>query len=136
MFNQPTDADLDASIELLSFMWLATGNDPASLTNEALTVMRLLLAQNFMQLPPELQTLFANGRANNSAIQNEWQAADPVQKFALAQQYQMLLNALGLGSGGAGRGADYDSSGDSATNADIASNIAWSKSGAGDWSSR
>jgi hypothetical protein len=136
MSNIPTDADLDASVELITFMWLATGNDPASITNEAVAVMRMLLAQNFYQLPPELQTLFANGRANNQAIQAEWQAADPLQKMTIAQQFQLVLAVLGLVPGAASGGAGYESSGESATNADIASNIAWNNSGAGDWSSR
>src|SRR5205085_6902442 len=136
MFKQPIDADLDASVELITFMWLATGNDPNSMTREALAVMRLLLAQNFNQLSPELQSLFANGRANNSAIQAEWQAADPMQRMAIAQQFQLVLAVLGLVPGGGGDGTSHESSGESATNADIASNIAWNNSGAGDWSSR
>ena len=136
MSNQPTDADLDASVELITFMWLAAGNDPATVTAEARAVVRILLAQNFQQLSPDLQSLFANGRANNSAIQAEWNAADTMQKYVLAQQYQMVLAMLGLVPGAGGGGAGYESGGESATNADIASNIAWNLSGAGDWSSR
>src|SRR5213079_1425922 len=130
MSNIPSEADLDASVELITFMWLVTGNDPASITNASIAVMRMLLAQNFYQLPPELQTLFASGRANNQAIQAEWQAADPMQRMALAQQFQLVLAMLGLVPGAASGGAGYESSNDSATNADIASNIAWNNSGA------
>jgi hypothetical protein len=136
MFNVPAEADLDGSVEMLTFMWVATGNDRPNLTPEVRTVYRTMLAANFTQLPAELQALFANGRANNAAIQAEWNAAEPMARIALAQQFQQVLSVMGLVSGAGSDNSAETAGGGTATNADIASNIAWKQSGAGDWSSR
>jgi hypothetical protein len=136
MLNVPSEADLDASVELLSFMWLAAGNDPSVITPVVLALVRERLTQNFGQLPLEFQTLFGNGQAANAAVQTEWAAATSEQQFALTQQYQQALSALGLGPAAAPEGVASDGSDGNSLNADIASNIAWKLSGAGDWSSR
>jgi len=136
MFNLPTENDLGASVDLIAFMWQTTGYDAESLTTEIRAVMRLLLAQNFAQLPPELQLLIANGQVNNNAIRTAWNTATPLAKVVLAQQFQQLLAVLGLMPGGSGGQSDGDTSGEQSLNAEIAANIAWNSSRAGDWSPR
>lgn len=136
MLNIPADADLDASVQLIAFMWDGIAIDAATVTPEVLAIVRFALAQNFHQLPPDLQMLFANGRVNNKAIQAEWNAAEPGARLAMAQQFQQLLALLGLmPTGYAGQAPAEEASGQS-LNVDIASNIAWNASGAGDWNSR
>jgi hypothetical protein len=132
MFPSLNEADLDASVEMIAFMWVASGNDPSRVTPETGNIVRVLLAQAFRQLPPDLQMLFANGRENNRVVQATWSAADPFARAAMGQQFLQLLAVLGLvqnGTAGAQGGGE-------SPNAAIASNIAWNASGAGDWSSR
>jgi hypothetical protein len=136
MFNLPAENDLDASVDLIAFMWQTTGHAAESLTIEVCAVMRLLLAENFAQLPPELQLLFANGQANNNAIQTAWNMSNPLARLAMAQQFQQLLAVLGLVPGEAGSQSPSQTGSGQSLNADIAANIAWNSSGAGNWSSR
>ncbi|MFY9571270.1 MAG: hypothetical protein WAV20_07735 [Blastocatellia bacterium] len=136
MFIVPTEADLDGSAEMISFMWLAIGNDPSSVTTDGMTIVRTLLAQNFAQLPLELQMLFGNGQSSNSAIQTAWNSAQPMVRMMMAQQFQRLLAILGLVPAGGEAQWGGASCGEQSLNSDIAANIAWKSSGAGDWSSR
>jgi len=135
MFNLPTENDLDASVDLIAFMWQAAGYSAEGLTTEIRAVMRLLLAQNFAQLPPELQLLFANGQVSNNAIQAAWNMAAPLAKVVMAQQFQQLLTVLGLVPGKAESQSQSETGSGQSLNAEIASNIAWNSSRAGDWGS-
>ena len=134
MINLPSDSDLDASADMLGFMSVAIGNDAAPVAPEVLAVVRALIGQNFAQLPLVLQLLFLNGKANNRCVQRAWKEASPELKLGLAQQFHQLLAMLGLAPGAVQSG--QGSSEGQSLNADIASNIAWNASGAGDWSSR
>lgn len=121
---------------MISFMWVAIGNDPSSVTSDGLTIVRTLLAQNFAQLPFELQMLFTNGRANNRTVKAAWNSAAPMVRMKMAEQFQQLLAVLGLVPGGGAAQWGEEAGGGQSLNADIASNIAWNSSGAGDWSAR
>lgn len=136
MFNIPTENDLEASVDLIAFMWEAIGQPAESLTPQVRALMRLALAQNFAQLPPELQLLFANGQVNNAAVRAAWQSAALPAKLVMAQQFQQLLAVLGLVPGETGGQPSGETNNDQSLNAETASNIAWNSSGAGDWSSR
>ena len=131
-----TESDLKASAELIKFMWEVTGNDPSFFTPEVMAGIPALLAQNFAQLPPELQLVFANGQASNREIQQLWNQATPDVKLAMSVQFQQALSVLMFGSASTMTGSESGSGESQSLNADIASNIAWNNSGAGDWSSR
>src|SRR5258707_7446246 len=94
--------DLDASLQMLVFMWLATGNDAAAVTLDGLATIRALIAQGYAQLPLEIQMLFRNGATNFGEIRSDWEAADPATRMYLAQKYQQLLTTLGLSPQNAG----------------------------------
>jgi len=131
-----TEADLNASADLIKFMWEAVGNDVSVFTPEVMTTIPALLAQNFGQLTPDLQLIFANGQTSNQEIQAAWNQAGPDVRLAMAAQFQQALSVLMFGSGSAVSDSGPASGEGQSLNADIASNIAWNNSGAGDWSSR
>jgi hypothetical protein len=99
MDDTPDEADLDATVDLIAFMWLATGRDPEAVTPEARTALRAMLTQHFGRLPPDLQALFANGRSTDAAIRGEWHASDPPAQAAIAQQFDVLLALCGMDVG-------------------------------------
>jgi len=111
MEETPDEADLDATVDLIAFMWLATGRDPDAVTPEACTVLRTMLTQHFGRLPPDLQALFANGRNTDAAIRGEWHASDPPAQAAIAQQFDVLLALIGMEGG---PGAAWAAAGSSA----------------------
>ena len=129
--------DLDASLQMLVFMWLASGNDAGAVTPEGLATIRTLIAQGYPQLPLEIQMLFRNGTLNFGEIRSDWEAADPSMRIFLAQKYQQLLNTLGLNpQTAAAPPASQATANDGSLISDLVSNAAWMKSGAGNWSSR
>src|SRR5207244_3536584 len=55
-------ADLDAGIELLYFMWVASGRDPQLVTLENVALIRNHFLQHFAELPADLQYGLANAQ--------------------------------------------------------------------------
>ncbi len=95
-----SEPDLDASIDLLAFMWIQLGNDPSSVRPQERLLVRVAISQNFPQLPPEIQMLFAHGRINYVTQKAEWEEADAAARSRLQDQYRTVLTLLGLiGSG-------------------------------------
>lgn len=96
LHNQMSLADLDASVEMLYFMWVAAGRDPRLVTPEAVVTVRAAIAQNFPAFPPQLQYWFANGQKMYDAMRGEYAQAGRLKKLKLAFQYSGTLDQLGL----------------------------------------
>lgn len=109
-----SEADLDAAIELIYFMWVASGRDTALVTPDAVMAVRLALAQGFPQFPAELQYVLANAQTVYAQVRGAWMNATPQQRAQLARGFGADLDALGLtvprpaGNGGNGGGAWAD----------------------------
>jgi hypothetical protein len=111
--TEMTEADLEAALEMLYFMWVASGRDPNLVTQEAVVTVRAALVQNFAAFPPQLQYLLANAQKVYAGLRGQWEQADAATKAQLAAGYGQTLDSLGLtvprpGGGGGGGGAWSD----------------------------
>jgi hypothetical protein len=95
-----SEPDLDASVDLLAFMWVQLGNDPSSVRPQERLLVRVAISQNFPHLPPETQLLLAHGRINYVTQKAEWEEADPATRSQLQEHYRAVLTILGLIGGG------------------------------------
>ena len=112
--NTLSEADVDASLEMLYFMWVASGRDPQAATPEVLAQVRQYLVANFVQFPPDLQYLLANAEKVYGDMRNAWAQAGPAEQQAYAIQFAQALDAFGLTAPGAGGGAAEGGGGGSA----------------------
>jgi hypothetical protein len=95
-------ADLDASIEMLYFMWVAAGRDPQLVTLQGVAVIRNIFLQNFAQLPPDLQYGLANAQKIYAGLRVLWYTGGVQQRAALARGFGEQLDGLGLPDPNAG----------------------------------
>ena len=96
LHQQMTEADLDAAMEMLYFMWVAAGRDAALVTPETVAQVRTLIVRNFATFPPQVQLIFANAQKVYSALRGQWAQASAAQRQQLAQQFAISLDQLGL----------------------------------------
>lgn len=130
-----TEGDLDATMEMLYFMWVGAGRDASDVTMEDIIKIRTQIVQGLPQMEPQLQLLIANAPKVYAAIRQQWQAAAPAQRLAMAGQFAAALDEWGIGAtssfnesnGGGGGSGEYS------MNAQIAQNTAWNA--AKTWSS-
>lgn len=112
-----TEADLDASLEMLYFMWVACGRDASLVTMESVAYVRAAIVQNFALFPADVQLIFANAQQVYGELRGQWAQATPEQRLQLAYGFSSALDALGLvvpsAGGGEGGGAWSDMSGQS-----------------------
>ena len=94
--TQLTEADLDASLEMLYFMWVASGRPAEAATPEAIAQIRLAIATNFSNMDPKAQYLFANAEAIYARMRLNWAAASEQERQAYAAQFASALDELGL----------------------------------------
>lgn len=105
--TEMTQADLEAALEMLYFMWVASGRDPSLVTQEAVVTIRAALIQNFPAFPPQVQYILANAQKVYAGMRGQWEQADDGTKMQLAAGYGQTLDSLGLtmpGTGGHGGG--------------------------------
>jgi hypothetical protein len=124
--NQITEGDLDATMEMLYFMWVAAGRDASDVTMDDIVKIRTQIVQELPTMNSQIQLLIANAPKVYAGLRQQWQAASPAQRMALAQQFSAALDEWGIGaqssfqsSGGGGGGGEYS------MNAQIAQNTAW-----------
>ena len=108
--NEMSEADLEASLEMLYFMWVASGRDANLVTAEAVAAVRTALVRNFATFPPQMQYILANAQKVYSGMRGQWEQADAATRAQLAAGYGQTLDAIGLrmprqGGGGGGGGA-------------------------------
>lgn len=94
--TEMTAADLEASLEMLYFMWVASGRDPNLVTADATIMVRNAIIQNFQTFPQEVKYIFANAQQVYSYLRAEWAQASPQQRAAMAQGFGQGLDFLGL----------------------------------------
>lgn len=108
-------ADLDASMELLYFMWVAAGRDPELVALEDVAAIRTYFIQNFAMLPGDMQYALANGQKIYAGLRVLWYTGDQRRRAAMARDFNAELTALGLPdpNGGGGESAWSDVAGKS-----------------------
>ncbi|MEK6371428.1 MAG: hypothetical protein AABO58_01915 [Acidobacteriota bacterium] len=88
-------ADLDASIELLYFMWVAAGRDPELVTLENVALIRNHFLHHFAELPGDMQYALANAQKIYAGLRVLWYTGNGQQRAAMARNFNQELN-LGL----------------------------------------
>lgn len=91
-----TEADLDASLEMLYFMWVASGRNASLVTPEAAATVRALIVRNFPNFPPQVQYIFANAQKVYSSVRGEWSQSTQAHRIQMAQSFASSLDQLGL----------------------------------------
>jgi hypothetical protein len=94
--NQMSEADLEAAVEMLTFMWVAAGRDASLVDEEAVTNVSGEIVSGFTSFPAELQYILANAQQLYAGMRTQWQNADAATRRTLAQKYSKDLDALGL----------------------------------------
>lgn len=89
-------ADLDASIEMLYFMWVAAGRDPQLVTLEGVAIIRDYFLHHFAELPADLQYALANAQKIYAGLRVLWYTGDGRQRATLARDFSQQLDGLGL----------------------------------------
>lgn len=106
LHRQMTMADLDASLEMLYFMWVAAGRDPSVVTPQTVQMVRAAIIQNFPTFPQQVQLIFANAQKFYASLRSEWANASPGKRMQMAVAFSSALDQLGLtvdtGRGGGG----------------------------------
>lgn len=105
-------ADLDASLEMLYFMWVAAGRDPELVTLEGVAAIRTIFLENFAQLPAGLQYALANAQKIYAGLRVLWYTGDRNQRTQLARSFSQQLDELGLPDPNGGTTASSSSGSD------------------------
>lgn len=119
-----TEGDLDATMEMLYFMWVAAGRDASDVTMDDINKIRNQIVQGLPEMDPQLQLLIANAPKVYAGIRQQWAAASGAQRLAMAQQFSGALDEWGIGAQSSFQQSSGGTTG-SSLNADIAQNIAW-----------
>ncbi len=119
-----TQADIDATIEMLYFMWVASGRDPNDVTPADIVKLKTSIIREYATFDPEVQMVIANAPKVYAAIRQAWQTATPAQRAQMAKQFANSLNSLGLTNGG-GFEQSGGGGGGGSDLAAIAQNTAW-----------
>ncbi|MCE9576746.1 MAG: hypothetical protein K8W52_26605 [Deltaproteobacteria bacterium] len=96
LHTQMSEADLDASLEMLYFMWVAAGRDASVVTPDAVAAIRARIVQNFATFPAQVQLVFANAQQVYASLRGQWAQASAAQRAQMAQQFAVSLDQLGL----------------------------------------
>jgi hypothetical protein len=94
--NTLTRSALDASAEMLAFLWIAAGRKADALTPETVADLRDTIEYQFPRLPADTQYLFANAEPIYAGLRHAWKAASPDQRAAYAKSFANALDACGL----------------------------------------
>lgn len=127
--QQISEGDIDATMEMLIFMWVASGRPTDEVTSEAVMTIRSGIIQGLPGFDPQLQMLIANAPKIYAGIRQQWAGASAQQRLAMAQQFEAALTEWGIGGGGGGgfeqSGGGGGGDGEYGMNAQIAMNTAW-----------
>ncbi len=125
--TQLTEADLDASMEMLYFMWVTSGRPAEDATPEAIALIRQSIAVNFARMDPRGQYLFANAEAIYGRMRAAWAVASQEERVAYGRQFASALDEMGLTVEQHNTGSSWNNTGKSGNslNAELAQVTAW-----------
>lgn len=120
-----TEADVEATLEMLYFMWVAAGRDAGDVTAEDVQRIRSNIYQELPEMDPQLQLVIANAQKIYAGMRQQWMSATPEQRLMLGGQYGHALDSFGLPEGGVTESAGGGGGGGGSDLAAIAQNTAW-----------
>lgn len=123
--NEITQGDLDATMELLYFMWVGAGRDASDVTMEDIIKIRTQIVQELPSMDPQLQLMIANAPKIYAGVRQQWAAANGAQRLAMAQQFSQALDEWGIGAQSGFEQTSGGGSSEASMNAQIAQNTAW-----------
>ena len=126
--QQISEGDIDATMEMLYFMWVAAGRPAEDATPEAVMQIRMQIIQALPTMDPQLQLMIANAPKIYAGLRQQWAAGSLEQRLAYAQQFEACLTEWGIGASGfeqSGGGGGGGGGGENSMNAQIAMNTAW-----------
>lgn len=123
--NEITQGDLDATMELLYFMWVGAGRDASDVTMEDIIKIRNQIVQELPSMDPQLQLMIANAPKIYAGLRQQWAAANGAQRLAMAQQFSQALDEWGIGAQSGFEQTSGGGSSEASMNAQIAQNTAW-----------
>jgi hypothetical protein len=91
-----TRASLDASAEMIVFLWVAAGRKAGGLTPDDLANLRDSIEVQFPRMAADYQYLFANAERLYAGVRATWKSAAPDRRASLAKEFAASLDALGL----------------------------------------
>ncbi len=128
-----SEGDIDATLEMLYFMWVAAGRDASDVTMDDILKIRMQIIEGLPTMDPQLQLMIANAPKIYAAIRQQWQAAAPGQRLQMAQQFGAALDEWGIGASSSFSESNSGGGSEYSMNAQIAQNTAWNA--AKTWSS-
>jgi hypothetical protein len=91
-----SQADLEAAVEMLYFMWVASGRDASLVTADTVAQVQVSLVQGYATFPPDLQYVLANAQQIYAGLRSQWGSADAGQRLQMALVFGQQLDALGF----------------------------------------
>lgn len=91
-----SQADLEASLEMLYFMWVASGRDASLVTPATVAQVQADLVQGYATFPPNLQYVLANAQQIYAGLRTQWANASAMQRLQMAQSFGQQLDAMGF----------------------------------------
>jgi len=138
-----TQADLEATLEMLYFMWVASGRDASLVTADSAATVRNAIVTGFDRFPAQLQYTFCNAEKIYAHLRGTWQNANAQQRAAMAAQFGRELDWLGLtvpqprsSSGGGGAWSNMGGESEASLRAQTAANYAYLSANSGSFSGR
>lgn len=120
-----TEGDLDATLEMLYFMWVAAGRDASDVTAEDVEKVRQMIIDALPTMDPQLQLVIANAPRIYAGLRQDWMKASPQRRLDLAQVFGACLDEWGIGAQSSFESTGTSSGGGESLNAQIAQNTAW-----------
>lgn len=91
-----SQADLETATEMLYFMWVAAGRDPALVTPQVVGEVQVSIVQGYAIFPPDLQYVLANAQQIYAGLRAQWEEAGDLQRLQMGQVFGQQLDALGF----------------------------------------
>jgi hypothetical protein len=91
-----SQADLEASLEMLYFMWVASGRDASLVTADTVAQVQVDLVRGYPTYPPDLQYVLANAQQIYAGLRAQWENAGAGQRIKMAITFGLQLDALGF----------------------------------------
>lgn len=118
-------ADIEATLEMLYFMWVASGRNAGDVTADDVIKVRASIIQDFNSFDAQTQLVICNAQKVYAAIRQAWTSATPQGRVAIARQFSTALDGMGLREGGSFQQSSGGGGSDGSAMAALAQNTAW-----------
>ena len=91
-----SQADLEAALEMLYFMWVASGRDASLVTADAVAEVQTALVTGYITFPSDLQYVLCNAKQIYAGLRAQWEGANDLERLQMAQAFGQQLDSLGF----------------------------------------